>query len=468
MATTYTPPTGLTSPALSTGSLMDTLASITGQFPAANQAMQDASQMQANRPLVQAQDQVGLANKFQIPQSTDYYSKIVDLYMHDKNLNQQYQGNIGNTPITTMPGTDVVSAVPRLTPDNLNQPFSGFTDPALAAQAGLQGTKGVMSTLGNLSDFIKAGSEKIGKQFDVDMSAYDAAIKGKMDLVDRYLSMYKELRQSGLSEKDLADLQLKGAEMGMKYDIQKHKWVEDPAGGGSIADDYATQVMSGNLKFAGVPKEFKNRVNEILTDKGYEEHKLPDAQMKAQTEDLEALQLINTIKKAMNDPQQSARLKKLFGGPQSAMIKLAYENQVAYPYVLSMLGVQPQDEPVISAINSLTAARDRQLLGGRVTGYLYKMLMPGAMTLDKGFDYNKSLANDTFKRITDRMKARAENYKFKDWMDLPGLKDMNLDQKSTPDSGSARLVDPKGELYEYDSTSDPIYIKRLKQGWRPA
>lgn len=450
MATTYTSPMGLTPQGQGVDSLTSSIQNITGGFPlaASIQAGQQASQMQANEPTFKANEMVGLSNKYQIPQSTDYYSKIVDLYMHDKNLNQQFQGNMGNTPITTMPGTDVVSAVPRLTPENLNQPFSGFTDPVQAANASEAQSRGVMNTLANLGKLIDANYKTLGKQFDVDTSAYESMVKAKQDEAQGYLDVYKELAKQGLTKKEILDLGLQGAAVGKKLDLtdpNNPQWVD---AGTNTPDDYADQFMGGELKWADIPDAMKNSVTKVVKNRG------------------STVDKVNQSYQAIDN--SIADLDKAFGLWESMS---EAEKRLPTWVIEKIPGASPKRAEITSLFyTTLEPEIRKSAVGGRITqqeiGWIRGAIMPTPTdTLESARAKIEAIKYGLQQKLKNKSYTIGDNT-LQEYNLQSGMQSA-MGQTGTQTGGSVRLKSPDGKTYEYDGTSDPDYVSDLKSGFKP-
>jgi hypothetical protein len=135
---------------------------------------------------------------------------------------------------------------------------------------------------------------------------------------------------------------------------------------------------------------------------------LSSADQKGMSQTTNTLQMVQDLEGAMSDPQTSARLKKVMGNPATAALATNFVN-AGQGWALQALGLQPQDSALIADMNTLATVRDRDLLGGRVTGYLYKIMQPGAVNFGNTLAQNQAVLQKIKQRAINNLHQYASN-----------------------------------------------------------
>lgn len=402
IASVYTPQGGYTPQAQGVQSMSDTLAGITGS-PAAG-ALLAAGQAGPN---------YGATNISQLQSEEE---KLRTMFANDQVLAQKYADpNLyggGAIPPTNNPAGQFASPL-QATIDSITNP-QGITSPgALIGAVGgdVTGQKSVLQSIMDAMNF--SGTRTLD------------AYKSMMSALG---TVYGEEQQNKRTEQQLK-AQYGGIIPGMGT-------------GGSLADDYVDQFMTGQISLLDIPAEYRTIVNKRLKDMG-------TTATKVQETNASTINAINIMQEMLKRWGTMSQAEKLI--PQQ------------------ILGAAPFLSPTRTGITSefyttLEPEIRKTAVGGRITqqeiGWIRNAVLPSSL------DTPESAAAKV-QGVINGLQMKMKNPK----MDLSQLNPVDLASGNISghtDTNLPRLQDTKtGKIYEYDSTKDPDYISDLAKGFRP-
>ncbi len=358
--TAITTPGSLTTPGSQTYSLQNTLADLPSATPQGNAAIQgyqnamtSAITQSANLPAWAQGQQQQLSTQAQIPQQTQYYSNLNDLYklfVADSQLANQYM-----RPDMTTPGTPTaqpsdtptygsvgVPATPLMTLGSVGQPFQGFTDPALASAArGMQG-QSMIDVLNNVYNLINTQRSGINQATQYATAAEESRIGALSNLANMYLQLY-QLGGGGVGGltglTDLGSL----SDTSQQRQLWQSAWnaTTDPTRKKEISDAWSSAHKGSSLfpssLSAQEPTQLTNTANMIR--------------------DLSNLQQL--IRSGSIDHWIG-----MFGGNAADIVGNSFAKQMIPKDVMN----------AIATLVRLQTAGERSAIGGRLTGYLLDRL----------------------------------------------------------------------------------------------
>jgi len=165
------------------------------------------------------------------------------------------------------------------------------------------------------------------------------------------------------------------------------------------------------------------------------------------------LQAINRIQDRL---QNSKNLQNVLNDPFAKLVAnlaISSHNQ----QLLSWLKLNDNDVAALGDLVSLNASGDRQLIGGRLTGYLSNRLSPAQPGLDKSASQNLTQVGILKKNIQTSLDNYAKQFGYKSANDIPGI------DHSSHANGSVMMKSPDGKTYKIDSAE----VKdAVKNGWK--
>lgn len=217
IATPYTSPYGNTMQGNQLSQGVNTLQNLTSAIKQPNPSYANIAQQaatataagQANQPAFMNQVQGNLANAAQLPQGSADYNKLLQLFQADNGLAGKNQVPPGQQQPSDAPSYGNVTAssagLPLMTPGNVNNPFSGFSDPSmsLAFQSAAQG--GVLGAMSNLMDLINYNAGQMGSGVNAATNNYTGMLNalgsiGNWAVNQENMAGYNPLRQQVITD----------------------------------------------------------------------------------------------------------------------------------------------------------------------------------------------------------------------------------------------------------------------------
>lgn len=162
---------------------------------------------------------------------------------------------------------------------------------------------------------------------------------------------------------------------------------------------------------------------------------------------------LTQISRINNQLKTSKHLQSVLDNPiMNALAKTAIDT--GNQRFLGSLGLSPQDVQALGDLTALNAQGDRQLIGGRLTGYLSNKLSPAMPGLDKNSKQNQQTLAVLQKNIMDSVKSYSKGRGYNTYADIPGL---NL--------GKFTMQAPNGQTFQVDQAE---VGDALKNGWKEA
>lgn len=156
---------------------------------------------------------------------------------------------------------------------------------------------------------------------------------------------------------------------------------------------------------------------------------LPQSSIDSMKPNLSMLTQLSYIKKGIqNDPQ----LIKVMGNPVSnGVITQLMKLPAGQSLVQQYAGLNDDGMQALSAFTNMQGASDRQLIGGRVTGYLNQIFSPSFLTTGRKVGDTQNQIKNMENAINNTLNVDAKNGGFQKWSDVPGL-DAYQQQLSQP------------------------------------
>lgn len=158
---------------------------------------------------------------------------------------------------------------------------------------------------------------------------------------------------------------------------------------------------------------------------------------------------INRINKQLSS---SKHLQSVLDNPVMNMLAKTAIN-TGNQRMLGALGLSPDDVQALGDLTAINAQGDRQLIGGRLTGYLSSKLSPAMPGLDKNSKQNLQTIQVLKKNILDSVQSYSKGKGYNHYADIPGL-----------DIGTFNLQAPNGHIYKGVNQQD--VGEAIKNGYK--
>lgn len=129
---------------------------------------------------------------------------------------------------------------------------------------------------------------------------------------------------------------------------------------------------------------------------------------------------LTQINNVANRIHQSKALRNVMGkagNSQLADWALKSGNTI----VLHKMGLNADDIAALADMTALSTSTERQLIGGRLSGYLVNKLGPANPTIDKQPNDNLEILNNVKTRLTADLAAYAKQKGYRSYSDIPGI-----------------------------------------------
>lgn len=195
---TYTPPGGMTIPG--------------NQVNDANQALQGLQKIQDtvggmvnNRPADLATAKTNMMNENQVPQASNQFQMTAADFQKMSAADSDFAAKY-----TAPPSTGQLTGVNGYTP-------TALTNPSTTTAEMQSDTNSTLGMLDKLSGFISGGYNNVKSGVASNEASYRDSLQGLLGLAGQYTDIYKSLKQAGLTQKDMLDMQLQAMDRGATY-----------------------------------------------------------------------------------------------------------------------------------------------------------------------------------------------------------------------------------------------------------
>lgn len=146
---------------------------------------------------------------------------------------------------------------------------------------------------------------------------------------------------------------------------------------------------------------------------------LPAAELPDVSQTLATKHMIDNIKSGM---QGDPNLKKVIGNPINGEIYNLLGNVPGgQALAQKFLGLSDNGMQALSNFTKLQASGDRQLVGGRVSGYMVDLFGKAQPGIGRSVSDNVNQLNNFSDQIDKNLNLYAKNHGFSQWQDVPGL-----------------------------------------------
>lgn len=176
-----------------------------------------------------------------------------------------------------------------------------------------------------------------------------------------------------------------------------------------------TWKQAGNITArSAIANDFKSATGQDLF-----QLYLPQSSIDSIKPNLELLNQFNYIKNGM---QKDPNLVKVLGNPfWNATISSLYKLPGGQSLVQDATGLNNDGMQALAAFTKLQGVGDRQLIGGRVTGYLNGIFSPSFINTNRKPGDILNQTNNMETAINNTLNVDTKNAGFQNWSDVPGL-----------------------------------------------
>ena len=239
-----------------------------------NKVSSNVQTMTQNRPQEVEALRTKLTSDYQVPQATAQQGNLMEMLkqMHSEDQKIAGEQTIDTSSADRAPGGYPVN--PYLSPGLTTGRMQGDTDATL-------------KLLDSLSGYISKGHEQVKSGVASNEATFRDSLNSMMGLAQNYVDVYKQLKTVGLSQKDIAELQLKGMEIGAVYDPNTNSYTYN-----SGKDPVAEVIKQGGSSILMKAKNKEERISlarDIIESGGVSAYRsqLPLADLVDSTEEKE-------------------------------------------------------------------------------------------------------------------------------------------------------------------------------------